>query len=148
MSQKALLYVSSYPQTYPRVGLRMIQLEPGAVYTPSNTSRGSLTGQIGEIPVSISLYKLATRIEYRLRDAGLEDHPVIQDWLLTASNVPATVTKIVCTRVPKDTRQYFVDLRANTDDHQIVLGTSPVIMGVAPPQPIESSFYSTLFFPY
>ena len=111
------------------VGLAMSQLTTGRVYQRATKTGGGAGKGAGTISVPISLTSVASRIEYRLRDAITGGNPVLQDWTTANTNVPANSTSVICPGVPADAKQYLLDLRANSDSTQVVLGTSPVMMG-------------------
>lgn len=113
----------------PSAGLAMTQLTAGRVYQRSTKTGGAAAKGAGAILVAITLQASASRIEYRLRDALASGNPVVQDWTTAASNVAANATSVSCPGVPADARQYLLDLRANGDSAQVVLGTSAVMMG-------------------
>jgi hypothetical protein len=113
----------------PSAGLTMAQLPAMRVYQRSSKTGGAASKGAGSIPVAITLTATASSIEYRLRDALTSGNPTVQDWTTAGTNVAANATSVTCSGVPADAKQYFLDLRANSDNAQIVLGTSAVMMG-------------------
>lgn len=112
----------------PSVGLAMTQLTAGRIYQRSTTTGGGANKGSGAIPVPITLTADAARLDYRLSDPD-NNGALVQDWTLVANNVPANATSVSCPGVPADAKRYTLDLRPNGDNSQIVLGTSPVMMG-------------------
>jgi hypothetical protein len=111
------------------VNLTMQQLTPNRVYQRSSKTGGAAGKGVGTIAVPISLTSAAALVECRLRDATASGNPVLRGWTVAAVNVPASATSVPCSDVPADQKQYLVDLRGNADDSEVVLGTSPVMMG-------------------
>ncbi len=109
-------------------GLTATQLQSGRVYQRSTTTGGAAGKGAGSIAVPITLTAAASAIDYRLRDADATS-TTVQDWTSAGTNVPANTTSITCSGVPAKAQRYLLDLRANGDSAQIVLGTSPVMMG-------------------
>jgi hypothetical protein len=110
-------------------GLTMTQLTPHRVFQRSAKTGGAADRGYGDIAVPIQLEETAALIECRLRDALAAGNPVLRAWTAAATNVPASSTSVACPTVSADQKKYLVDLRANSDDAQIELGSSPVMMG-------------------
>lgn len=109
-------------------GLAMSQLPAGRVYQRSTTTGGDAGKGSGSITVPITLTATASSIEYRLRDADATS-TTVKDWTSAGSNVAASATSVVCAGVPANAKRYLLDLRANGDASQVILGTAPVMMG-------------------
>ena len=110
----------------PSVGLTMVQLAANRVYQRTSSTGGLLGKGQASVAVAMSLAAAANLIEYRLRDASTG--VTVQDWTTAATSPAASLTSINCP-VPARLGWNFLDLRANQDPGQVVLGTAPIGVG-------------------
>lgn len=111
------------------VNLEMTQLEPYRIYQRVTLTGGDNNKGQGVVEVPISIDVDAALIEYRLRDAVEAGNPTIKNWTAAGVDVDSAETSVECNNVPAALKWFYLDLRANGDDDQIVLGTNPIGMG-------------------
>jgi len=109
------------------VGLTMTQPPAWRIHQRA-TLTGSTNGKgAGSIPLTVNLSFPAAILEYRLRDATTA--ATLQNWAPCSLNAPGGTSTVTCTGVPAYLGWYLIDLRANQDNKQVVLGTNKVGVG-------------------
>lgn len=112
---------SSPPPVQPAVDLTMMQMDAGRIYQRASDTGGEYGNGEATVTVSFTTTAPFTSIHHRLRDA--DSGAVLRDWTISSTGGTAGTHSLDVT-VPARKGDYFLDLRANGDDSQIVSGTS------------------------